>query len=185
MFKILTPTIFLFTAVMAQLAYANPAQLGAVEVNANGTPIKLSFQEAILYCQSKGMGLPTVMEYALVSELRGRAEIRKSQFTQNHNEDAVVRAEIGAMENEGFMTIFHKNVLNDVAVWFYLSTESESYSVPNGEAEKSLFWAVDPASDDGSAYTFNGKNGFIHWVSNMAITTQNRKASVQCTVAAK
>jgi hypothetical protein len=180
MFKFLTPAIFLFIAGMAQLTFAAPAQLGIIEVDQSGAPLKLSFQEAILLCQSKGMTLPTVMEYALLSEARGRSEIRKSQFTENHNEDPAVRAEIRAMRNDGFMTVFHKNILNDIAVWFYLSSESESYSVPSSEAEKSLFWALDPASDDGSAYTFNGKSGFIHWVSNMAITSQNRKAAVQC-----
>lgn len=182
MFKFLTPAIFLLTAGFAHFAFAAPAQLGMVEVDESGAPIKLSFQDAILRCQGKGMTLPTVMDYALLSEARGRSELRNSQFTQNHNEDETVRAEIREMEKSGFMTVFHKNILNEVAVWFYISSESESYSVPNNEAERSLFWALDPASDDGSAWTFNGKNGFIYWVSNLAITSQNRKAAVQCAI---
>lgn len=162
---------------------ASVQKIGPVEVGEDGAPIAVTLEDALSICSDKGMTLPTILEYATLSELENKLEIQETRYLDssikkiNGSYDKEVSAEIKGMNELGFGAIYHKNTLGEKAVWFYVRSNIRPNPISLIEPEQLRFWALDLSSDDNNtAYIFNEHRGLVYWIPTMVSTD----AAVRC-----
>lgn len=123
---------YTFILVFSNSIFAAQNSIGEVQLDANGRPFLLSFEEATSHCTSKGGRLPTIREFAEFAQANGALGIRKSAYQGMPIETVIKNGEMKKMESEGFR-IYKRPEANSVSatnVDFYFNPTG--YTAPSG-----------------------------------------------------
>lgn len=141
----------------------NGPTLSAVPLN-NGRAVKMNQAEAIQYCKSQGLALPTAREFAFYGAANGARGVA-SHF--GHSISVGIRYPR--------ITVMGKND----GVWDWFSYDYHEYN-PGPEDNRRQFWTATIATDKNgtakgeTAYIFSGSSG------TFSAFNQNHRAEVRC-----
>lgn len=138
--------------------------IGDIERDSSGKVLRMNQYNAEKHCKAKGSRLPTVREYAQLSQLMGARGIRESAYKNligDLIETAKVSNEIDAMEADGFHTIYTRNNRYRV-LEFYFDHSGYRYRRPKDDDVDEWGWGFWTSSVTGVSsefYAFDGYHG--------------------------
>jgi hypothetical protein len=146
------------------LAPPAPPKLTDFARNNDHSIMRPSWKKAVQYCAGLGSRLPTIREYALLSQSMGAMGIRETAFPNVDINSPVIANERSLNAREGFKEIYRKNSSGALVIDFYFN--KLGYRKSFGELDETWLWSssLNPSistSKDQQFYEFVGDDGHV------------------------